>query len=189
MERGNKMFAALEAETDRGKACVGDAMLDELVKNIFVHRLVDSRAAEEQFSFGRSLGSHGIRLKIAHMLGWIGPETYHDCDKIHNIRNRMAHNLEVDSFEHEQVRDLVKALKGPKSVVILITKTGHDPQRVNLKRSGDVVTLAVSTAMLRICDSLDRSKRQRPGKDAPIFSGPKRIAQFLTEPKIPNVPI
>jgi hypothetical protein len=34
MKRGNQMFEALRKETDRSKACVGDAMLDEVFKEL-----------------------------------------------------------------------------------------------------------------------------------------------------------
>ena len=28
---------------------------------------------------GQLLGNHGGRLKLAYLLGWIGPETYSEC--------------------------------------------------------------------------------------------------------------
>src|SRR5437660_472066 len=105
---GNKMFAALETETDRGRACVGDAVLDEVLEDLFRKRLIDHPAdVEEILSGSQPLGNHGVRLKLAFLLGWIGPETYADCRTIHKIRNRMAHELTVDSFEHARVLDLL----------------------------------------------------------------------------------
>ena len=73
------MADALKAETDRGKACVGDALLDEVVKDLFRIGFIDSRKdAEEMLGEGQPLGSHGARLKLSYLLGWIGPETYAD---------------------------------------------------------------------------------------------------------------
>jgi len=184
------MVAALRAETDRGKACVADAMIDEIIKEMFSRRLIKAeREVRDIVSFGRPLGSHGARLKIAYLLGWIGPDSYHDCDKIHSIRNRMAHDLDVDTFEHVKVRDLIKALKAPKHVDAFVTRSGNDTRRLNLKRPADQVLLTIMTCIMRCWDSLDRAKRQRPGKDAEIFAGPRRIAAYLTNPRIPTAPI
>jgi DNA-binding MltR family transcriptional regulator len=189
LQRGNKVIAALQAETDRGKACVGDAMLDELIKEMFLKRLIlEKDDVQGMLSWGRPLGSHGARLKMAYLLGWIGPDTYHDCDKIHAIRNRMAHSIEVDSLEHPKVRDLLSGLRAPHNISITV-KTKDGTKRANLFKPQDRLLMALMTAQMRCWASMDRAKRQRRGQDAEIFVGPRRLAAFLTDPKIPNTPI
>lgn len=183
------MYRALNAETDRGKACVADAVLDELLKEMIRRRLIDDPEIKDVFNYGRPLGSHGTRLKIAYLLGWIGPEAYDDFKTIHSIRNKMAHSLDVDSFDHKEVRDLVDRLKGPRQTIITITKQGHDPAKVRIAKRSDVVTLASSMLMLRLWGAMDRAKRQRKGKDEPIFAGPRAMATLLADPKMPTVPL
>ena len=54
--------------------------------------------------------AYGNRLDMAKALNAITPGAYHDAKLTGRIRNKFAHNLDVDSFEHEKVRDLVDAL-------------------------------------------------------------------------------
>ena len=65
---------------------------------------------DDLLSVNRTLGSFSDKLKIAYALGWIGKETYEDCRAIHGIRNEMAHNLNVDSFDHHKVKVKLDAL-------------------------------------------------------------------------------
>lgn len=84
---------ALANETARGHACVGDVLIDELLKQVFVVRLVDDKKETQKLmSESRPLGSHGTRLRMAYCLGWIGPMTFRECNEIHRIRNKMAHD-------------------------------------------------------------------------------------------------
>jgi hypothetical protein len=63
MLRGNQMFNAMTRETDRGKACVGDAMLDELFKELFERRFVDDqKRIGEMLGGGQPLASYNVRL-------------------------------------------------------------------------------------------------------------------------------
>src|SRR4051794_22563748 len=85
------LMLAFIKETERGKACVGDAILDDEVKQLCcVHLVADSEETSSLMRNGEPLGSHGQRLKLAYCLGWLGIATYQTCRDIHRIRNRMA---------------------------------------------------------------------------------------------------
>jgi DNA-binding MltR family transcriptional regulator len=171
IDRGNQLVDALKAETDRGRACVGDALLDELIKEMFSTRLAGTKAEiKEVLGDGQLLGNHGGRLKLAYLLGWIGPETYSECRAVHKIRNRMAHNLDVDSFAHSGVRDLIDALKSPRDLTIG-TKNGI--KRVNLKRREDKFLIAVQMSVLRCWWFVDHGEHLDQAGDPPINRLPK----------------
>lgn len=171
MNRSNKMLQALRSEADRGKACVGDAMLDELLKDLFKARFVDDqKVSEEALGGGQPLGSHGVRVKVAYLLGWIGPDMYHACRTIHRVRNTMAHSIEVDSFDDPAVRDLIDSTSAHKSVFI----TGEDgPQKINLTRREDRFTITVISAMMQVWQLIDESTHATPAEDLVLLPLPK----------------
>jgi DNA-binding MltR family transcriptional regulator len=163
MARGNRMLAALEKETDRGKACVGDAILDELFKELFVARFIDDeKSVSSLLSDGRALGSHAARLKLAYLLGWIGPATFKDCEIIHRVRNKMAHDAEVDDFEHAQVRDLLANLEAPKHVRVHVDGA---LARANLERGQDKLLFSILNVSLHMWWLLEDAQHADPAKD------------------------
>jgi len=169
MDRGNQMFDALHKETDRGKACVGDAMLDELFKELVAARFIDDKKlVREMTGEGQPLGSHGARLKVAHLLGWIGPQTYHDCRTIHRVRNKMAHSLDVADFTHVQIRDLIDNLEAPKHVHI---SENDVSKRLNLKRHQDKFLFAVISVVLQMWRFIEES--ERPSQAIDTFPVPQ----------------
>jgi DNA-binding MltR family transcriptional regulator len=171
MNRANQMAEALKAETHRGRACVGDALLDELFKEMFRKRLAGTKSEiDEVLGDGQLLGNHGGRLKLAYLLGWIGSETYGECRAIHKIRNRMAHNLDVDLFDHSAVRDLIDGLKSPRHLTI---GTKHGIRRVNLKRREDKFLVAVQMSVLRCWWFIDHGTQLEAATDPSINRLPK----------------
>jgi hypothetical protein len=50
-------------------------------------------------------------------LGWIGPETHHDLDKLRKIRNKFAHAHEPVNFESSAIKTLCGDLQIPKASV------------------------------------------------------------------------
>ena len=171
LDRANQLADALKAETDRGRACVGDALLDELFKELFRKRLAGKkREVDEILVDGQLLGTHGGRLKLAYLLGWIGPETYAECRAIHKIRNRMAHSLDANSFDHSAVRDLVDGFRSARNLTIRI---GGEAKRANLKRREDKFLVAVQLCILRCWWFIDHSDSAEPTEDPPINRLPK----------------
>jgi DNA-binding MltR family transcriptional regulator len=143
IKRGNQMLEAMKKETDRGKACVGDAMLDELFKELFEKRLVDDQQRiNEMIGSGQPLANYGVRLKLAYLLGWIGPQTYATCHAIHKMRNAIAHSMDVDSFSHPQVNAWFEKMSAPTQ---MLTHQDGRPVRVNIARLEDRFLVALTT--------------------------------------------
>jgi DNA-binding MltR family transcriptional regulator len=170
MKRGNQMFDALKKETDRGKACVGDAMLDELFKELFAARFVDDvQTINETLGDGQPLGNHGVRLKVAYLLGWVGPDTYQNCKIIHKVRNKMAHLIDIDSFDHPTIATMLDKMPAQKSLLI----TGKKGlQRINLKRREDRFNVAIVSAMLQIWQFIADSEHAKSPKDLVLLPMP-----------------
>jgi len=162
IERGNQIFDALKQETNRGQACVGDAFLDELVEELFRKRLIDdSGLVDELLSFNGPLGSHGHRLRVAYALGWIGPKTYQECRRIHKVRNAMAHDLDVDSFDHRTVSGIIDGFTSQ-----------EDLKPARLPSRKDKFLTAVAFTLLRIWKLQDDSSHAPEGVDMPVVPGP-----------------
>lgn len=173
------MLDALKAETNRGQACVADALLDELMKELFTARFVDDQdSVEEILAFGRTLGSHGARLKVAYLLGWIGQDTYQDCQRIHKIRNRMAHDLDVGSFDHDKVRDLCDGMRVLEDIRVLVD---GEEKRLKLTVREDRFLTSVVMTVQRIWCSISDSKQASAGIDPPMVRLPN--AQDVTSPR------
>lgn len=60
------------------------------------------------------LSSFNNRLKVLRALGHIDQAAYEDAERLGTIRNRFAHRLDVDSFEHEAVAGQIKNLNLPR---------------------------------------------------------------------------
>jgi hypothetical protein len=87
----------------------------------------------------------------------IGKETYEDCRAIHGIRNEIAHNLNIDSFDHHKVKGKLDALHGPSHV-----------KQYRFPRGRDKFMVALQFALLRMWDLTDKSERPPEAPDAPI---------------------
>ena len=153
MHRGNQMLAVLEKESDRGKACVADALIDELVKELFYQSIAGPEVPA--FSDGQALGNHGSRLK--RLRAWLDrPTTRDEAQRIHRVRNKMAHRLEVDSFDHRDVRDLIDGM----TTLSQATIEAHGQlTRVNMPRRADKFLWAVMWVVQSLWWHVDRSEQ------------------------------
>ncbi|SDA36039.1 hypothetical protein [Sphingomonas sp. NFR15] len=57
---------------------------------------------------------------MAEAMGIIYPDFARELLRMATIRNRFAHHLTVDSFDHEQVRDHVERLHSLREVALLV---------------------------------------------------------------------
>lgn len=169
MDRGNEMLKVLERESDRGKACVADALIDELVKELFTKRLIAGSETDGVLSDGQALGNHGLRLKLAYLHGWIGSQTRDEARRIHRIRNKMAHRLEVDSFDHHDVRDLVD---GMTTLAQAIIEVKGQLKRVKMPRRADKFLWAAMWVVQSLWWHVDRAQQAAIAEDPEVIRLP-----------------
>ena len=112
----SKLFNELGETNDRVTAIVGQAFLDECLRQLIAAFLIDSETYINKLlneKGGRPLGSFGARVIAAYCLGLISEDEYHDLRRIQRIRNELAHELDL-SFTDQSIKDKCDKLKLPK---------------------------------------------------------------------------
>jgi hypothetical protein len=109
------------------------------------------------------------RLKLAYLNGWIGSQTRDEAQRIHRVRNKMAHRLEVDSFDHHDVRDLID---GMTTLEQAVTEVKGQPTRMNLPRRGDKFLWAAMWVTQSLWWHIDRADQPIAADDPEIIRLP-----------------
>lgn len=101
------------AETDRGAALVGAALVDNRLESLLRNHLDSSSVSEDLLTGGPTavLGSFSARIKTCYALGLITKLEYEECETIRRVRNAFAHKLHGLSFADQQVTDWCRNLK------------------------------------------------------------------------------
>lgn len=101
-------------------AHIEDALAELLRANLEAY---SAEMEKELFSPGGSAPLSTFRNKVvmAKALGLLYPDFARELERMATIRNRFAHHLTVDSFEHEQVRDHVDQLHSLREVALLVS--------------------------------------------------------------------
>jgi hypothetical protein len=104
----------LTKQTDRGVGVLGGAFVDWRVTEAVRSRL--PIAGKPATTLLGKDGDEGIldystKCLLAHALGLIGDVGLSDLKHIGTIRNRFAHRIAIQSFEHETIRSLCKLLQ------------------------------------------------------------------------------
>ena len=105
-----EVLTELKAQTDRGVAVVGLALLDakigKALRLIFVPGLSQHELDDLFDGPVAPLGSFSAKVRVAHALGLIGDESKADLRLLGQIRNKFAHRLEIRSFENPTILKL-----------------------------------------------------------------------------------
>lgn len=115
----NMVFS--EGSEDRVVAIVCAAYLERHLVDYIAEFFPGLNPALKKSMFDETTGMAGTlgkRLDLANALNAITPGTYSDGLLIGRIRNKFAHHLEVTSFEHPKVRDLVDNLQTGRDILI-----------------------------------------------------------------------
>jgi hypothetical protein len=123
----------LEAQTDRGAAIVGAALLDTKLETALRLCLVPGLSQNEQKDLFEGptapLGTFSGRMRVAHALGLVGEQSFADLRLIGRIRNRFAHKLEVTSFTDPEIAALCSKLQVAEFVFLGETPPSEPRQR------------------------------------------------------------
>jgi DNA-binding MltR family transcriptional regulator len=154
----NAFLQELLRESDRGRALVGCAFLDDMVEKLCRAKMVtDAKAVDNLLEYPGPLTSFAARTDLAYALGWIGAQMYQDLRRIHKIRNAFAHSSCARGFDDADVRSLCEGLEVVKS-----------ESRFNVSRTGDKFILAVVFLILQLADLVGRAVRPVSPGDPPI---------------------
>jgi hypothetical protein len=78
-------------ESDRGCALVAGALLDERLAALLMAVFREPATASTLLEINGPLGSFATRTKLAHCLGLVSPDEFHDLGLVCKIRNEAAH--------------------------------------------------------------------------------------------------
>lgn len=74
-------------------------------------RGLNSKLKDKLFGSNGRLSEMSVKIDLARALGLIDEDTHTDLVSISRIRNRFAHNIHIDSFEHDEISKLCNDLK------------------------------------------------------------------------------
>lgn len=103
----------LRAETDRGAALVGAALIDDRLERLLKSQLLLTKDLYEKLLSGAAnapLGHFAARTSMCRALGLITEVEYKECVLIAKIRNMFAHRLHGLTFETSEIADRCKQL-------------------------------------------------------------------------------
>jgi hypothetical protein len=114
----------MEGLSHRAAAVAGGAFVEEHLTHLLRSRMVpDEKVIKERFAPGRAFGDFGAKIDLGYLLGIYSKQAYKELIAIKRIRNDFAHQLEVNSFDSDDMRDrcqnlilsqakIVKAIRG-----------------------------------------------------------------------------
>ena len=107
---GPNPFEQIEFDSDRAAGIVAGAIVEQRLEEAIRSRLrMDLPAiASELFRPSGALGPFRTKIDLAHLWGLISDEVAKDLSNLKNIRNDFAHELELDSFDVQSIKDRCK---------------------------------------------------------------------------------
>lgn len=105
----NYLDSEIKSVSDRACAIVCGAFLDNLIQELLLEFLcTDSKTQDNKlFSQNGPLSTFSSKILLAYRLGLISKYEYDYLNLIRKIRNSFAHDLTIDSFECEPIRELL----------------------------------------------------------------------------------
>jgi mannitol operon repressor len=140
----------IQAESDRGAALVGAAIIDERLVETLRAFMVSNKAASSLLDGGNApLGTFSSRIDAAFALALIDAEEHRECHIIRKIRNEFAHSRHGLSFADKKISDLCRMFKtkGPPG-------TGDEPRFLF-----NNAVILISTILINRADYVAKEKR------------------------------
>jgi mannitol operon repressor len=106
-----EFVSEFKAETDRGAALVGAALIDNRLERLLRSHFIDSEMAEKLLSKTAPLGTFSARIDSCYALGLITEVEYRECVLIRRVRNDFAHELHGLTFASPHIANRCRELK------------------------------------------------------------------------------
>jgi hypothetical protein len=136
-----QMEDEMEGLSHRAAAVVGGAFVEEHLTYVLRSRIVpDEKVIGERFAAGRAFGDFGAKIDLGYLVGVYSKQAYKELTTIKRIRNDFAHQLEVNSFDRDDMRDrcrnlvlsqakIVKAIRGDDGHSIVLVSGERKKER------------------------------------------------------------
>lgn len=122
-----RVFRDVREEIDLGSpratAIVGAAFVEDHLQQLIQAQLVDDKKVMDQ-TFGPSsaLGSFSAKINLGYLMGLYSKEAYRELDCIRTIRNDFAHELHINNFDIDTVKDRCANLRVWERTKVSISK-------------------------------------------------------------------
>lgn len=106
-----QIWDQLERDSDRSVGIVAASIIEQRLTEAFSVFLVDHKTLQgKAFDYRGPLGTFSSKIDMAFLCGLVTKEGHTNLAKVQAIRNKFAHKLEIDSFEHDEIRPKCFAL-------------------------------------------------------------------------------
>lgn len=114
LERITSVTEEFKSSTDRATAIVAGAFLDDILGSVLqAFMLIDPGSDTALFANNGPLSTFSAKITLAYRLGIISEGERSDLETVRKIRNRFAHEVNLNSFSDQSTRDLCRNLETP----------------------------------------------------------------------------
>ena len=119
--------------SDRATAIVGGAFVEDHLTQALKSKMVnDEKLIQEMFSPSCALGDFGTKIHFGYLIGAYSKQAHKELNTVKRIRNNFAHQLQLNTFERNDIRDschnlilsqckIVKAIRGDDGYSVVLT--------------------------------------------------------------------
>jgi len=101
----HELVETLDLDSDRAAALIGASMVENRLQETILAKVSHvPRVKERLFTSSGPLGSFGVKIDLAYMLGLLTKSAYNDLMIVKNIRNDFAHNLNIKNFQSQKIK-------------------------------------------------------------------------------------
>ena len=115
LQEWSGFFDELQSESARGAAILASVWIEDLIeRKLRVHFAKgNSETRRKLFDLGGPVSAFSSKILVAHALGWIDSEIFHDINLVRKIRNVFAHEVHGTGFDYPTVSRLIDKLMVP----------------------------------------------------------------------------
>ena len=105
-----KFLIEMRDGSDRVCAILGGTFADVALQKAIRKSLKNTAHIKDMFNAKSELSGFLAKTELAFGMGLIGEQPRSDLKKIGQIRNKFAHNLDINSFESQAIKDICAQL-------------------------------------------------------------------------------
>ena len=123
----SRIFRGVSEEIDLGSpratAIVGAAFVEDHLQRLIQARLVDDeKVVDQTFGPNSALGSFSAKINLGYLFGLYSKEAYRELNCIRTIRNDFAHELHINDFDIDTIKDRCANLRVWEQTKVSISK-------------------------------------------------------------------
>lgn len=131
LENKQEEIAFYEHDSHRAVAIAWAAIVENRLTAALKGAMRDNKKiSDELFAPNGALGSFGVKIRLAYMLGIIHDDVMNDLSMVNKIRNEFAHKVEIIDFDMQPIRDYLNNLNVIKVHVELLKRLKEEQEDV-----------------------------------------------------------